>query len=281
MSDHYFLAMKSNADTGNLKAVKYMTSANYSALSAKDANTLYLSDFGNLPPLSSDTLDAKGATLYWKMSNTGGNVLSNASVSGETLTLTKVVKADGSSTVTTTSVTFTPTHWTTHLYLTNTSTAGSNVASSANPYLNLFDNTTLRSAIQVIGSDGAETSSDASGHLTIEAPGAYYATASFTAASNISSASLVAKYSASSKVGFIEGTFTIATAISRLKMAAITSALSLTSWLGSVTKTFSFIGKNKTADRDVSLCLDVSGGSATLWCSSASVGDVIYFEAYL
>ena len=62
----------------------------------------------------------------------------------------------------------TDTHWTTKLVVGASDTASANAAASnGNVYLNIFDNSTLRNAHKISGTNGVSVTSDSSGNITI------------------------------------------------------------------------------------------------------------------
>jgi hypothetical protein len=166
MSNHYFLAMKSNADSGLIKSIRYLTADEYANLAAKDANTLYLQDFGTSIPLSAATLEATADKLYWRASDTESSVLGSVSQSGDTITFTKYSKTSGSSAVTKGTTVISVPHWTSRLYLGDSTSSAAYLSVSSSPYIKLIENGALRDSIRFVQGTGILTSSDASGNLT-------------------------------------------------------------------------------------------------------------------
>jgi hypothetical protein len=180
------------------KKIIYITKADYDTLYANgaktgsitkngttytyDENADYRVSLGTELPLTPTTgyTQAAANTQFWSKDNTG-TVLYNANVATvnnvPTLTLkTKQKNATTGDVTDGTDVTFTDTHYITTMFAGN-STAKENAATS-NPYVKLFDDATLRSAIQILGSSttGIQVNSDATGKITVQADTTFLAT---------------------------------------------------------------------------------------------------------
>lgn len=115
------------------------------------------------------------------------------------------------------------------------------------------------------------------------AASARHVAVAFTSGGNASSSgySVNATYLVNTGVGYINGSFVLASNIARMAWGQVSSAANLSAWVGAAAKTYEGIGLDTTSNRDVSLRLVVnSAGFGTLYCSSVNTGSTVQFKMF-